>query len=367
MKTFNSSMIHYVLRYPTDDEDKNVIYQLLKVKDANHLDLGGYTERLAYGLYRIQKLFEEHDATQFDWGADQARFHKVTESACTTVFKAYKYALAGQREEALNHLYSYYFSKDFIEKFIEEVNKDTKFYRLRASNDYRLFSEVEMFHIPFEKCQKTSNNRFSISGLPILYFGSSIYGCWLEMGQPDIEKANVALYQIDSEACVKCLPLIMPKNRDKLTIDQIKLLPLILASTMKVQQPNEPFKPEYVIPQLLTECVQKYNVDQKPDYILGIKYLSTKLNSAGNYYSGKRYSYLYENYAFPPIEHNFFGVCPKLRKSFSLIRNSSIFQDTYVRPQKIELKDKKEPRDEYQNSMFRRLERWLATPQMLSY
>lgn len=359
-------MLHYVLKNPTD-KDKDVISQHLGGISTDLLDLERYTERLSYGLYRIRSLFEEHDVTQFDWGADQARFYKAADSACTAVFDTYKLALAGYREKALERLYSCYFNKGLIENFIEDVDNNTKFYRLRASDNYRLFSNEEMFHIPFDKCQKTSNNRFSISGFPILYLGSSIYGCWLEMGQPDIEKANVTLYQIDSEACVKCLPLIMPKNRDKLTIDQIKLLPLILASTMKVQQPNEPFKPEYVIPQLLTECVQKYNVDQKPDYILGIKYLSTKLNSEGNYYSGKRYSYLYENYAFPPIEHNFFGVCPKLRKSFSLIRNSSIFQDTYVRPQKIELKDKKEPRDEYQNSMFRRLERWLATPQMLSY
>ena len=159
----------------------------------------------------------------------------------------------------------------------------------------------------------------------------------------------------------------MPQKRDKVTIERIKLLPLILASTMKVQQPKEPFRPEYVLPQLLTECVLKYNAEQKVDHILGIKYLSTKRNSVGNYYSGERYNYLYENYAFPPIEHNFYGVCPKLRKCFSLIRISSIFQDTHVRPQMIELKDKKEPRDEYQNSSFRKLERWLSTPQMLTY
>ena len=366
MQTFDSTKINYILRVPTD-KDKDTLYQLLGGAGIDHLDLKRYTERLAYGLYRIRKLFEEHDVTQFDWGADQSWFYKAAESACDTVFNAYKLALAGRREEALALLYSYYFSKGLIEQFIEEVHKETKFYRLRPSDDYRLFSNEEMFHLPFEKCQRTSNYRFSISGLPILYFGSSMYGCWMEANQPDIEKANVALYQIDSKACVKCLPLIMPQKRDKVTKERIKLLPLILASTMKVHQPNEPFRPEYVIPQLLTECVLKYNAEHNPDYILGIKYLSTKRYSEGNYHSGEKYSYLYENYAFPPIEHSFYGVCPRLSKCFSLIRISSIFQDTHLRPQKIEMKDENEPRDEYQNSSFRKLERWLATPQMPYY
>ena len=365
MKIFDSSMIRFVLRDPTD-KDKDVISQLLGGISTDHLDLGGYTERLAYGLYRLRKLFEEHNVLQFDWGADQTSFYKAADTACDTVFNAYRLALSGRREKAQEVLYSYYFEKGLIELFVEDVDKDTKFYRLRPSDDYRLFSKEEMFHLPFEKCQKTSNYRFSISGLPILYFGSSMFGCWMEANQPDIEKANVALYQIDSETRVKCFPLIMPQRRDKVTKERIKLLPLILASIMKVQQPNEPFRPEYVIPQLLTECVQKYNAEQV-DYILGIKYLSTKRYSEGNYFSGEIYRYLYENYAFPPIEHNFYGVCPKLSKCFSLIRISSIFQDTHVRPQMIELKDKKEPRDEYQNSSFRKLERWLATPQMLTY
>ena len=366
MKTFNSSMISFVLRVPTD-KDKDVISQLLGDIDVDHLDFRCYTERLAYGLYRVCKLFEEHNVTIFDWGADQSSFYNAAETACNTVFKAYKLALAGRREEALTLLYSYYFGKGIIEQFIEEIHKDTKFYRLRPSDNYKLFSEEEMFHLPFEKCLKTSNYRFSISGLPILYLGSSMYGCWLEANQPDIEKANVALYQIDSGTRVKCLSLIMPQRKDKVTKERIKLLPLILASTMKAQQPKEPFRPEYVISQLLTECVLKYNAEQKPDYLLGIKYLSTKRSNEGNYYSGERYNYLYENYAFPPVEYKFYGVCPKLRKCFSLIRSSSIFHDTYVRPQMIVLSDKKEPRDEYQNSTFRKLERWLATPQMLTF
>lgn len=366
MKTFDSTKINYILRVLTD-KDKDVISQLLGGIGTDRLDLGNYTERLAYGLYRVRKLFEEYDVTQFDWGADQISFYKAAGRACDTVFNAYKLALAGRREEALALLYSYYFSKGLIEQFIEDVPKDTKFYRLRPSDDYRLYSKEEMFHLPFEKCHKTSNYRFSISGLPILYFGSSMYGCWLEANQPDIEKANVALYQINSESSVKCFPLIMPQRRDKVTKERIKLLPLILASTMKVQQPKEPFRPEYVIPQLLTECVQKYNAEQKPDYILGIKYLSTKRFNEGNYFSGEKYTYLYENYAFPPIEHSFYGVCPQLSECFLLIRSSSVFQDTHVRPQRDLLKDKKEPRDEYQKSTFRKLERWLATPQMLTY
>ena len=147
MKTFDSTKINYILRVPTD-KDKDVISQLLGGIGTDRLDLGNYTERLAYGLYRVRKLFEEHDVTQFDWGADQSSFYKAAGTACDTVFNSYKLALAGRREEALALLYSYYFSKGLIEQFIEDVPKDTKFYRLRPSDDYRLYSKEEMFHLP---------------------------------------------------------------------------------------------------------------------------------------------------------------------------------------------------------------------------
>lgn len=363
MKTFSDAIIRYILREPTD-KDKDVISKSLGNITSGQLDLGGYTERLVYGLYRVRKLFEE---SQYNWDADQINFYKAADLASSEVFETYKLAMSGQRGKAFDRLFTFYFDSGLIKTIIENVDKDTKFYRLRASDDYRLFSDEDMFHIPFEKCHKTSNCRFSITGLPILYFASSVYGCWLETNQPNIEKANVALYEISSDACIKCLSVIMPKIGEKITTEQIKLLPLIVASTMEVQKPNEPFRPEYVIPQLLTECVQKYNMERMTDCILGIKYLSTKRNGEGIYFSGKKYSYLYENYAFPPFEYHLFGVCPKLRKSFILKRNSSIFQDTYVKPQIIVSKDEKERRDEYQNSTFRKLERWLANPQMLTY
>lgn len=49
------------------------------------------------------------------------------------------------------------------------------------------FKPLDLFHVPFEKRHLIGNNRFSLSGLPCLYFGSSIYGCWEEMNRPNLD------------------------------------------------------------------------------------------------------------------------------------------------------------------------------------
>ena len=46
------------------------------------------------------------------------------------------------------------------------------------------------------------------------------------------------------------------------------------------------------------------------------------------------------------------------------VRLTSMFYDTHVHPQRIEIKTN-EKEGEYKYSTFRRLERWLETPQML--
>lgn len=364
MVTINDSMIRFITSYPLE-KDREVVKSLLD--DTDSIDLASYTAKLAYQLYRVKLLFEYsplHWLDETKLTSDYVSFKNAALEACDIVFNVFKLSMAGRRSEALECLYSFYFASGLIDKNIETISDRTKFYRMRPSENYQLYSEDEMFHVPFEACYKTTNYRYSISGLPILYFCSSLYGCWMECNQPNIEKANVALYV--KEADVKCIDMMMPKRNDKITKQMLQFLPLLLACNIEVQRPDEPFKPEYVIPQLFTDCTLKYCSEQKMNYILGIKYLSTKWKDEHNFFSGKSFEGLHINYAFPPKTYHFSGVCPKLKEAFHKVRITSLFYETHVQPSIDLIPKKDKTKTSYRHTTFSKLESWLEDT-MLRY
>lgn len=87
----------------------------------------------------------------------------------------------------------------------------------------------------------------------------------------------------------------------------ILLFPVIIACMLPVTNPNDIYKPEYIIPQLLTEWVIKNEKN-------GIYYTSTHKNSYFDYPDNK-----YENIAIPvkdPIKSN--KYCNKLKSFFRI-------------------------------------------------
>jgi len=89
-----------------------------------------------------------------------------------------------------------------IQKF-EKLLKDNKlleedtfnitekiFFRGRDSKN-RILNKYEMFHIPYDKRYLVGNQRFSLSGFPLLYLNSSIKGVLSEL---NIEKDEILQY-----------------------------------------------------------------------------------------------------------------------------------------------------------------------------
>ena len=70
----------------------------------------------------------------------------------------------------------------------DTIENESCLYRMRlGKNGYEEFtSNEEMFHIPFQYNHIVANERFSMSGFPSLYLGSSVYVCWEEMRCPDL-------------------------------------------------------------------------------------------------------------------------------------------------------------------------------------
>lgn len=202
-----------------------------------------------------------------------------------------------------------------VEKDNSSSNDNSKLLRIRVSKK-QLSAREEMFHIPFSKRHLVANQRFSIAGLPCLYLGSSIYVCWLELGRKDFGELWITGYR--SQNNFKLLNLaydlnIIINQYEKNEIDSEQFInyfllwPLVMASCFQVKYPKAPFHEEYIIPSLLLQWITFKN-----ENIVGLKYLSTKLES----YDNSKYGV---NYVFSPIEiTDEYDFCPKLKNRFSL-------------------------------------------------
>lgn len=85
------------------------------------------------------------------------------------------------------------------------------YYRIREGVGFSNFRE--MGHVPFSKRKYCSDGRFSLSGIPALYLGNSILGCWQELNSPNIENIMASRYIIESEVKMHLFDISKdPKN-----------------------------------------------------------------------------------------------------------------------------------------------------------
>ena len=168
---------------------------------------------------------------------------------------------------------------------IHKYSQGESFYRMRVVEDKRSLGVGELFHIPFSKQGKVETQRYSASGLPCLYLGSSLYGCWEEMKRPALQ--NCMFSRCESTKEFSCIDLVIPDalDSDKELRKLLVTIPLIIACSIKVGKDHEDdvFKPEYIMPQTLLQIVSMYDEGNKQmnrtDGIIGIRYKSVCQNT----------------------------------------------------------------------------------------
>lgn len=225
--------------------------------------------------------------------------------------------LSGCQADAFETFYAL-FLKNFDSLRLGTISKDSCLYRMRVGkNGYEEFtSNEEMSHIPFQLNHKVGNERYSMSGFPSLYLGSSVYVCWEEMRRPDIDYANIALFKTKTD--IKVIDL---SNRDHYHFTDEKFADcLVIACSIPVQFPDDPFKPEYIIPQMLLQSLVRYNKDSKNEKrIAGIKYSSTHVKDSKlwiNYPENRINRQLFYNYVFPAFDRKEMGLSAELNTIF---------------------------------------------------
>lgn len=197
-----------------------------------------------------------------------------------------------------------------------------------------------VFHTPYNLRTKVGTNRYSIAGFPSLYLGTSVKLCLEELRYNPYQQYSLCsrfkivrdLWKNPTEIDVIELGIkpqdffenrdydYVSKNRkidtsllDSPDVRQSYLLwfPIIAASSFIRAYKQDPFAPEYIIPQLLMQWVRKQN-DSDENKLYGIRYFSC---------SSKKASDLGFNYVFPtsgkrhPRNKNF---CEILAISFLL-------------------------------------------------
>ena len=203
-----------------------------------------------------------------------------------------------------------------------QICKGDYWYRARKSEG-KEFSVLDLFHIPLNKRGIVSTQRYSCPGFPCLYLSSSTYGCWEELGRPEFDTLFFSSFRVRN--AFRVLDLRIPdvdNYDDSQLIKLLKLLPLIIACSFRVNNPDDVFKPEYIIPQLLLETiiynnqnktkVMKTNLDE--DIIWGILYSSSHIST--DFGLGSKYL---QNIVMPVIEtQDKCDYCQYLASSFDI-------------------------------------------------
>lgn len=202
----------------------------------------------------------------------------------------------------------------------ERLYDGKDFYRARIANSNTHFTPNELFHIPFHLKNKIETQRYSILGFPSLYLSDSVYTCWTELDKPALKMMHIARFKLKAkpyqilqipypqEVIEKHVPI--GKELGSVNPEITSLLmnfPLYLACSIGAKNPNDPFKVEYVIPQMLLQYVRQ-NKD-----IQGIKYFTTHINRENKEIKGT-----FNNYVFPILSASTEGYCVELGAMFDM-------------------------------------------------
>ncbi len=164
----------------------------------------------------------------------------------------------------------------------------------------------DLFHIPFDSRQLTSNERFSIAGQPCLYLSTYLNIAWKECGMPSsfYYSKYEYNYQKDESDPWRFLVLAKPQlfrnalcareGTDSLDFicRYLRTLPIVMACSIICKSQGSPYKPEYVFPQLIMQWVHRHF-----ETIKGVIYYPCAYDTSSRKYNGY-------NIAIPAVDPN---------------------------------------------------------------
>lgn len=215
--------------------------------------------------------------------------------------KTYKLWISGETFSAIHNFEELLKENKLLEEDDFSINEKI-FFRGRNSLN-KILNKYEMFHIPYDKRYLVGNQRFSLSGFPLLYLNSSLKGVLSELNieeKDSYEKYAFSSFHFNKKAKIYSLdnPFRIYFEKVSNNIDKVIkepsfssedlkkiLLKLIIASVClfekRVSHKNQEdnginiFYEEYIIPQALTQVLKKNKYN-------GILYPSTRIKETEN-------------------------------------------------------------------------------------
>lgn len=215
------------------------------------------------------------------------------------------------------------------------ISDNLRWFRARKSKAPLRVREA-LFHIPFNQRHKVSSQRYSVPGLPCLYFGTSLYVCWIELGCPPLAELHFARFQPTNQLSLKIVNLNfnLADLAESETLDQLiheinnryrldpgpdgtllgKIIwwPLLAACSMMRKNEDSSFHEEYLFPQLFMEYITEH-----PN-IHGVSYFCCKPDVHGSETSKNVINPLLINVAIPVRTHRPGPHCQVLQEMFHL-------------------------------------------------
>jgi hypothetical protein len=192
-------------------------------------------------------------------------------------------------------------------------------FRVRVSR-LPLLSREELHHVSFENRHLVATQRYSIPGLPCLYLAGSLFTCWEEMGRPPLHEMHCAAFWAAQFSSIKLLnflnrPVVVRRWLDEKTSEadvafiaaHVVTWPLMFACSVKVKHRESPFKPEYIVPQMVFQWVRA------EEELRGVAYFSTHVacvSKESPVFSG--------NVALPARDIKEVGKCSWLDQTFHM-------------------------------------------------
>lgn len=208
-------------------------------------------------------------------------------------------------------------SIEYMNGFSIVGNGSYLFYRIRESDSKHSLKREELFHVPFSQRRKINTNRFSIPGLPSLYLSDSIYVAWEELGRPKFDKIHASRFELsenfrvlDLTTQIYCRSEYLDTIIDFWGYDRalasVFKFPLILACAVKVNNSNDVFRPEYIVPQMLLQWIKANS------YFDGICYTTSHIDYTNSNFEGS-----FRNFIIPALYQEG-DYCPKIKRIFKM-------------------------------------------------
>ena len=207
---------------------------------------------------------------------------------CITIKETLKLCYMNYYEDAYKLLFEFFNRHDcfYLKILPRTLVENGSFYRIRP--DFKPSKENgqdgDLFHLPFHLRHKAASTRYGFLGYPVFYLAGSLQTAWYEMDCPDLSSISYAKFRAKS---LSLLDLGYPIQKEPEDWDYYSFLvfyPLIMGCLISVKHPNDPFKPEYMLPQLMTKVIREMPQVGSPEIgkpstykgFAGIIYMSTK-------------------------------------------------------------------------------------------